>query len=68
MGLIEGGRITAVRIELVLGARRADRKSIELTGTNRIKFNRSTHTEDVYQYLRDWSIMGQDDMAQESAA
>ncbi len=68
MGLIEGGIITGVRIELVLGPRRLDRKSIELTGDNRIKFNRSTHTEDVYQYLRDWSIMGHDDMARESAA
>jgi hypothetical protein len=68
MGMIEGGKVTGLRIELVLGPRRADRKSIELTGDNRIKFNRSTRTEDVYQYLRDWELMGQDYLAHEDAA
>jgi hypothetical protein len=68
MGLIEGGVVTSVRIELVLGPRRTDRKSIELTGSNRIKFNRSTRSEDVYEYLRHWSIMGQDQLAAQSAA
>jgi hypothetical protein len=68
MGMIEGGKVTGLRIELVLGPRRADRKSIELTGDNRIKFNRSTRTDDVYQYLRDWELMGQDDLANEDAA
>jgi hypothetical protein len=68
MGMIEGGVITGVRIELVLGPRRMDRKSIELTGSNRIKFNRSTRSEDVYDYLRHWSLMGQDQLAAQSAA
>jgi hypothetical protein len=68
MGMIEGGKVTGLRIELVLGPRRDDRKSIELTGDNRIKFNRSTRTEDVYQYLRDWELMGQDNLAHENAA
>ena len=68
MRMIEGGVITTIRIELVLGPRRMDRKSIELTGSNRIKFNRSTHSEDVYQYLRHWTLMGQGHVAAESAA
>lgn len=68
MKMIEGGVITGVRIELVLGQRRMDRKSIELSGSNRIKFNRSTRSEDVYEYLRKWTLMGQSHLAAQSAA
>jgi hypothetical protein len=68
MRMIEGGWISKVRIDLVLGPRRMDRKSIELSGNNRIKFNRSTHAEDVYQYLRDWSLLEQLHMENQSAA
>lgn len=60
--------IRKVRIELVLGSGRIDRKSIELSTPNGIKFNRASHVDEVYQYLRDWSLMGQDNVEEESAA
>ena len=68
MGLLKAGTITSVRIELVLGPGRMDRKSIELNGDNRIKFNRASHADEVYQYLRYWTLMGQSNLAEESAA
>jgi hypothetical protein len=68
MQLLKAGAITSVRIELVLGRGRLDRKSIELNGDNRIKFNRASHADEVYQYLRHWTIMGQCNLAEESAA
>ena len=68
MGLLRVGTITSVRIELVLGQGRMDRKSIELNGDNRIKFNRASHADEVYQYLRYWTLMGQSNLAEESAA
>ena len=32
-------------------------KRIELSGTNKIKFKRATHAEDVFRYLRNWGII-----------
>lgn len=32
-------------------------KRVELNGTNRISFKRSTHAEDVFRYLRNWAIL-----------
>jgi hypothetical protein len=32
-------------------------KRVELSGTNKIKFKRATHAEDVFQYLRNWGIL-----------
>lgn len=32
-------------------------KRIELSGTNKIKFRRATHAEDVFRYLKNWSIL-----------
>jgi hypothetical protein len=32
-------------------------KRIELSGTNKIKFKRATHAEDVFRYLRNWGIV-----------
>jgi hypothetical protein len=62
------GTVASVRIELELGTGRFDRKTIELSGTNRIKFNRSTHSETVYEYLRAWNLMLQSGLAEEDAA
>ena len=31
-------------------------KRIELSGTNKIKFKRATHAEEVFQYLKNWGI------------
>ena len=62
------GTVASVRIELELGPGRFDRKTIELSGTNRIKFNRSTHSETVYEYLRAWNLMLQSGLAEEDAA
>ena len=57
-GLIDRTSIRSVRIELILGTGRLDRKSIELSGDNRIKFNRASHADEVYRYLRHWTLMG----------
>ena len=32
-------------------------KRIELSGTNKIKFKRATHAEEVFHYLRNWGIV-----------
>jgi hypothetical protein len=32
-------------------------KRIELAGTNKIKFKRATHAEEVFRYLKDWGII-----------
>ena len=32
-------------------------KRIELSGTNKIKFKRATHAEDVFRYLKNWGIV-----------
>jgi hypothetical protein len=32
-------------------------KRIELSGTNRVKFKRATHAEEVFQYLKNWRIV-----------
>lgn len=32
-------------------------KRIELSGSNKIKFKRATHAEDVFRYLRNWGII-----------
>jgi len=31
-------------------------KRIELSGTNKVKFKRATHAEDVFRYLKNWGI------------
>jgi hypothetical protein len=56
-GLLNSTSIKSVRIELTLGAGRINRKSIELSGDNRIKFNRASHADEVYRYLRSWNLM-----------
>jgi hypothetical protein len=56
-GLLNSTSIGSVRIELILGPGRLDRKSIELSGDNRIKFNRASHADEVYRYLRHWTLM-----------
>lgn len=67
-GLLKNTSIKSVRIELTLGAGRIDRKSIELSGDNRIKFNRASHADEVYSYLRSWGIMGNNDVEEHNAA
>jgi hypothetical protein len=67
-GLLGGGSIQYVRIELVLGTGRLDRKSIELSGDNRIKFNRASHADEVYRYLRHWTLMGNRVVEEQDAA
>ena len=67
-GLIERASIRSVRIELILGSGRLDRKSIELSGDNRIKFNRASHADEVYRYLRHWTLMGNRVVEEQSAA
>lgn len=67
-GLFHGASIQYVRIELVLGNGRLDRKSIELSGDNRIKFNRASHADEVYRYLRHWTLMGNRSVEEQSAA
>ena len=32
-------------------------KRVELSGTNKISFNRATHAEDVFRYLKKWKIL-----------
>ena len=32
-------------------------KRVELAGTNRVKFKRATHAEEVFRYLRDWKVV-----------
>lgn len=32
-------------------------KRIELAGTNKIKFKRATHAEDVFRYMRNWGVI-----------
>ncbi|MGH8196063.1 MAG: hypothetical protein ACREQ8_16955 [Woeseiaceae bacterium] len=32
-------------------------KRIELAGTNKVKFKRATHAEDVFRYLRNWDVV-----------
>ncbi|MBM3745714.1 MAG: hypothetical protein FJW34_07940 [Acidobacteria bacterium] len=32
-------------------------KRVELSGTNKISFNRQTHAEDVFRYLKNWGIL-----------
>jgi hypothetical protein len=32
-------------------------KRVDLSGTNKISFNRQTHAEDVFRYLKDWGIL-----------
>lgn len=32
-------------------------KRVELAGSNTVKFKRATHTEEVFQYLRDWKVV-----------
>jgi hypothetical protein len=32
-------------------------KRVELSGTNKIKFKRATHAEEVFRYLRNWGII-----------
>ena len=32
-------------------------KRIELSGTNKIKFKRATHAEDIFRYLKNWGIV-----------
>ncbi|MCX6864854.1 MAG: hypothetical protein NTV46_01305 [Verrucomicrobia bacterium] len=67
-GLLEKATVHKVRIELILGPGRLDRKSIELSGDNRIKFNRASHADEVYQYLRHWTLMGNRGVEEQSAA
>lgn len=67
-GLLDRASIRSVRIELILGTGRLDRKSIELSGDNRIKFNRASHADEVYRYLRHWTLMGNRVVEEQSAA
>jgi hypothetical protein len=67
-GLFEQALIGSARIELILGPGRLDRKSIELSGDNRIKFNRASHADEVYRYLRHWTLMGNRVVEEQSAA
>jgi hypothetical protein len=67
-GLIDRTSIRSVRIELILGTGRLDRKSIELSGDNRIKFNRASHADEVYRYLRHWNLMGNRIVEEQDAA
>jgi len=32
-------------------------KRVELAGTNKIKFKRATHADDIFRYLRNWGIL-----------
>ena len=34
-------------------------KRIELSGTNKIKFKRATHAEDIFRYLKKWKVIGE---------
>lgn len=67
-GLLNRASIRKVRIELILGTGRLDRKSIELSGDNRIKFNRASHADEVYRYLRHWTLMGNRVVEEQNAA
>ena len=44
-------------------------KRVELSGDNKIKFNRATHADDVFQLLRNWELMliHEDEAEDESA-
>lgn len=60
--------ILKARIELTLGTGRSDRKVIELSGTNRIKYNRKTKADEVERYLSDWSLSRVVQLDKQSAA
>lgn len=50
----------ATILRVVLKIRFADDrrgKRVELAGTNKIKFKRSTHAEDVFRYLKRWGLL-----------
>jgi hypothetical protein len=32
-------------------------KRVELSGTNKIKFKRATHAEEVFSYLSNWGVV-----------
>jgi hypothetical protein len=49
-------RITKAVIYIHFGDEKRP-KRVELSGTNGIKYNRTTHVEDVHAYLRDWGIL-----------
>jgi hypothetical protein len=66
--LLREATIREVRIDLTLGNSRLDRKSIELKGDNRIKFNRASHVDTVYEYLRHWRLMHTAPMENQSVA
>jgi hypothetical protein len=66
--LLREAAIREARIDLILGPGRLDRKSIELKGDNRIKFNRSSHVDTVYDYLRHWRLMHTASLENQSVA
>ncbi len=56
-GALAGASVQSVRIELLLDFTRAGRKSIVLKGTNSIQFNRTSYSDAIYDYLRNWGLM-----------
>jgi hypothetical protein len=56
-GMRAGASVESVRIELILDATRAGRKSITLKGANSIQFNRASYADIVYNYLHSWGLM-----------
>jgi len=42
-------------------------KRVELSGSNKIKFNRATHAEEIFQLLKDWEIMLSDEAEEANA-
>ena len=51
-------KATITRAILKIGFRDERRgKRVELSGTNKISFKRSTHAQDIFRYLRNWTIL-----------
>jgi len=52
---LQGAEIRRAAFKIVFpGDRRG--KRVELKGSNKVSFNRATHAEDVFRYLRNWGV------------
>ncbi len=53
---INGASVASARIHLKMGNTQSDKKTIQISGSNSIKYNMSSHKDDVETYLRNWGI------------
>ena len=53
---LEGADISKVVLKITFPDDKRG-KRVALSGTNKVKFKRATHAEEVFQYLRDWRVL-----------